>query len=93
MLLSPLAEREMNRETASHFQLRTRVNEAFLNSPYLALRSLHFEISDDVVVLRGAVPTFYLKQIAQAHAAQVSEPWRIVNEIEVTHNLPRAQDD
>jgi osmotically-inducible protein OsmY len=43
---------------------------------------------DGVLILRGSLPTFYLKQLAQTLAAQVEGVHQIDNRIEVS-SLPR----
>jgi osmotically-inducible protein OsmY len=53
------------------------------SSPYLALRNVTCEARDGVVVLRGCLPTYYLKQMAQAVITRVEGVGQIVNEIEV----------
>lgn len=56
---------------------------ALRNSPYLALRKITCACQNDVMTLRGCLPTYYLKQVAQAVVAQVDGVRQIVNEIEV----------
>ncbi len=51
MVSSPLAE--------------SRAATALQNSPIPALRKLVIEEDDDAVVIRGAVTSYYLKQLAQ----------------------------
>jgi osmotically-inducible protein OsmY len=42
----------------------------------------HFE--DGVLTLRGKLPSFYLKQLAQEAVREVHRVRRVINEIEVT---------
>ncbi len=56
---------------------------ALRNSPYLALRTVRCECQDGVLTLRGCLPTYYLKQVAQAVVARVEGVRQVVNEIEV----------
>ena len=49
---------------ASHLMLQ--VNEALRATGYLPLRDLHGCAVDGLVILRGTVPTYYLKQVAQS---------------------------
>jgi osmotically-inducible protein OsmY len=56
---------------------------ALRSSPYLALRNVACDGRDGVLTLRGCVPTYYLKQVAQAVVARVEGARLIVNEIEV----------
>jgi hypothetical protein len=56
---------------------------ALRSSPYLALRNVTCDGQDGVLVLRGCLPTYYLKQVAQAVVARVDGVGQIVNEVEV----------
>jgi osmotically-inducible protein OsmY len=56
---------------------------ALRNSPYLALRNIACECRDGMLTLRGCLPTYYLKQVAQAVVARVEGVRHVVNEIEV----------
>jgi hypothetical protein len=56
---------------------------ALCNSPYLALRNVACDCRDGVLTLRGCLPTYYLKQVAQAVAARVEGVRQVVNDIEV----------
>jgi hypothetical protein len=52
------------------------------SNPYLALKNVTCDYHDGVLTLRGCLPTYYLKQLAQeavGHPGGV----RVVNEIEV----------
>jgi osmotically-inducible protein OsmY len=50
---------------------------------YLALKNVTCEAREGALVLRGCLPSYYLKQMAQTAVAQVQGARRIVNEIEV----------
>jgi osmotically-inducible protein OsmY len=52
-------------------------------SAYLALRPLSCEFRAGVLTLRGRLPSYYLKQVAQAAVATVEGVERIDNQIEV----------
>ena len=56
---------------------------ALRNSPYLILRNVTCEYQEGVLTLRGCLPTYYLKQVAQAVVAPVDGVRQVVNEIEV----------
>jgi hypothetical protein len=51
---------------------------------YLALKNVSCEYRDGVLTLRGCLPTYYLKQVAQAAVGQLDGVRCIVNDIEVT---------
>jgi hypothetical protein len=46
------------------------LEETLRCSPYLDLRQLRCDVDCDNVVLRGTVPSYYLKQIAEAVATK-----------------------
>jgi osmotically-inducible protein OsmY len=50
---------------------------------YLALKNVSCEYFEGVLTLRGCVPSYYLKQMAQTAVARLDGVDRIVNEIEV----------
>jgi osmotically-inducible protein OsmY len=50
---------------------------------YLALKNLSCEYRDGALVLRGLLPTYYLKQLAQEAVAHVEGVARIENQIQV----------
>jgi osmotically-inducible protein OsmY len=52
-------------------------------SNYLALRRLQCEFRDGHLVLRGRVPTFYLKQMAQTLVRQLPQVQQIENRLDV----------
>ena len=53
------------------------------SNPYLALKNVSCDWLDGVLVLRGCLPTYYLKQVAQEVIAQVEGVQRIDNQIQV----------
>jgi CheY-like chemotaxis protein len=67
--------------------LRQDVSESAENRlrghPYLALRHLACSYHDGVLTLRGCLPTYYLKQLAQSAVAMIDGVKQINNEIEV----------
>jgi hypothetical protein len=52
-------------------------------NPYLALRNVGCDWLDGVLVLRGCLPSYYLKQIAQEAVASLEGVGRIDNQIQV----------
>ena len=58
-------------------------------SGYLALRDISCTCREEVVTLRGCLPTYYLKQIAQHVIAEIEGVCRIINQIEVQATLGR----
>jgi CheY-like chemotaxis protein len=55
---------------------------------YLPLRRITCEYHDGVLTLWGHLPTYYLKQIAQAAVAGIAGVVRIKNEIKVDGSIP-----
>ena len=53
------------------------------SNPYLALKNVSCDLLDGVLVLRGCLPTYYLKQIAQEAVASLEGVERIDNQIRV----------
>lgn len=53
------------------------------HSPYWSLRQLACEVEQGRVVVRGKVPSYYLKQVAQTLATQAVDKERLVSEITV----------
>jgi osmotically-inducible protein OsmY len=52
-------------------------------SSFLALRTIDCEYREGVLTLRGRLPTYYLKQVAQEVVAEVEGVERVSNSIEV----------
>ncbi len=63
--------------------LLERVQAALQHSPYLPLRNLKCYIHERVVILRGKVPTYYCKQLAQTLTAEIPGVDEVNNQIEV----------
>jgi hypothetical protein len=56
----------------------------FLHSnPYLVLKHISCDYLDGVLILRGCLPTYYLKQLAQETVADLDGVDRIDNQIQV----------
>jgi osmotically-inducible protein OsmY len=64
------------------------VSERLSNSPYFRLRTVWCDYHEGVLCLRGRVPTYYLKQVAQTIACQVEGVEECMNRIEVGPNSP-----
>jgi hypothetical protein len=58
-------------------------NERLRNSPYRPLRDVLCECDWGVLLLRGRLPSFYHKQLAQQAVAGVKGVSQIINQIEV----------
>jgi osmotically-inducible protein OsmY len=64
--------------------LRSAVLAGLQSSGYHVLRNIECEVRDSAVFLSGVVPTFFLKQMAQAVALRVDQVREVVNRVEVT---------
>jgi osmotically-inducible protein OsmY len=56
---------------------------------YLALKNVSCEYHEGILTLRGCLPSYYLKQMAQTAVARLDGVQRIVNEIEVVGSRGR----
>lgn len=63
--------------------LLEKVQDALHHSPYLPLRALTCYVHERVVILRGTVPTFYCKQLAQSLVAELPGVDEVNNQISV----------
>jgi len=68
---------------AGDHHLRERADVLLCGHPYLALRRISCECRDGRLISRGCVPSFYLKQIAQATVAKVDGVSEVENQLEV----------
>lgn len=59
------------------------VEQRLGSSGYLALRRVRCECDGDVLSLRGCVPSYFLKQVAQAIAGDTAGIRRVDNQIQV----------
>ena len=64
-------------------QLKQRVIEALRASGYRAMRNIDVTVAKGMVILRGRVPSYYLKQIAQTAARSVRGVYELCNELDV----------
>lgn len=63
--------------------LAAAVEACFRESPFLPLRSLTCEESRGQIVIRGRVPTRYLKQLACSLVGSVAGSRQVASEVEV----------
>jgi hypothetical protein len=71
------------RPSPEELRRQPRIITALRKSGHRALATLQCEISGSLAVLRGAVSSYYLKQLAQAAALQVDGVRKVENLIEV----------
>jgi hypothetical protein len=63
--------------------LKAVVAETLDHSGYSALSLVGCEVRGDAIILQGSVPTYYLKQLAQAFAQRVAGAKRVDNRLAV----------
>ena len=55
----------------------------FRNSSYSELRTIQCESRDDVLILRGQVSTFFMKQLAQERIRSIKGVNAVINDLQV----------
>ena len=74
---------------AALFQAIAEIAQAALRrSAYTELREVGCDYSGGILTLRGHVPTYHLKQLAQASVAEVPGVVEVHNQLEVTASRP-----
>ena len=68
--------------------LQAVAERALRSGPYPALKKLSCDYRGGVLVLRGCLPSYYLKQIAQEAVASLDGVGRIDNQIQVVPPAP-----
>jgi hypothetical protein len=63
--------------------IRELAERGLRGNPYPVLKNISCEVRDGVLVLRGCLPSYYLKQVAQAVLAHLAGVARIDNQIQV----------
>ena len=67
-----------------------RVGSALHRSPHLTGHTLHIEMRPGRIVLRGIVPSYYQKQVAQEVVRMVDGVERVDNQLEVDWTAKQA---
>jgi len=62
---------------------RAKVATKLAATGYAALRNIRCEARDDVLILSGVVPSYYMKQVAQTVSGKVDGINQIDNRLEV----------
>lgn len=74
----------MNRGGRFHsHQVAKLARDRLQNSPYTTVRNVSCHCEGGVVVLRGLLPSFYHKQLAQEALADLEGVTQVINETEV----------
>ena len=64
-------------------QVAAAARDRILHQPHLAAQRIWCELNEQTLFLYGQVPSFYIKQLAQAAVAGLDGVDQVVNEIEV----------
>ena len=71
-------------------ELNELAERCLRSNQYPALKNVTCNLLNGVLVLRGFVPTYFLKQIAQEAVCHLGEVMRIHNEIQVMAPVHRS---
>jgi len=63
-----------------------KARECLKMAPYPRVRNVSCEYRDGALVLRGQLPTFFQKQLAQEAVSRLDGVTQVVNQIEVVRN-------
>lgn len=75
----------------SQVSLKDLAERCLQRNPYLALKHISCHLLDGVLVLRGCLPTYYLKQLAQEALTDLNGVARIDNQIQVLTPIVRSR--
>jgi len=80
---------------SSHHATAEVAERKLRRSPYIELRLISCEVCEGVLTLRGRVPTYYLKQVAQYMVDGLPGVQKIDNDLEVvaSYDIQRAGRD
>ena len=81
-----LARDGSDRSDSASQRTLPEIRRRLCSAGYHVLREIECEYDDGVVVLRGRVSTYYLKQVAQAAVLRDPAIERVLNLIEVSSN-------
>ena len=73
----------MEATLSSPIDLAAAARGRLCNSPYMAIRSVSCDFENGVLLLRGRLPSFHHKQMAQEAMRLLAGVGQIVNAIEV----------
>jgi len=78
----------MKNTTFTRIDLREEVQNVLFRSPHFAGHNVQFELHGDEVLLKGIVPSYYQKQLAQESLRHLPGLKRIRNELQVVSRKP-----
>jgi hypothetical protein len=83
MQLQPALAFADRSEPIPELALQSQVRAALQSAGYRTLAGLDCRVVDGAIVLSGRVPSYYLKQVAQAVVLRLATAWRIDNCVSV----------
>jgi hypothetical protein len=79
-------DQQANQAVDGRWRALDDVRSCLESSNYVSIRKLDCQLEDDLLVIRGTVPSYYLKQLAQELVRRLGLPQRIVNLARVEDN-------
>jgi osmotically-inducible protein OsmY len=72
-----------NKESKKVEQITEAAKQLIVHQPHLSVQRIWCDFDDGRLILRGQVPSFYFKQLAQEAVSDMEGVEQVVNEIEV----------
>jgi hypothetical protein len=82
-IASPRFVDEFANPVLAPLEARKSAEDRLRHSEYLELRNISCDVHDGVLTLRGRVPSYHLKQLAQTLLAELAGILRLNNQLEV----------
>jgi hypothetical protein len=82
-LKMPYLVDESNNRAYVFWEMRRIAEDRFRHSGYLELRNVSCDFHEGVLTLRGRVPSYHLKQLAQAIVCELEGILELNNQLEV----------
>ena len=80
---SPRFVNERTSPVFAPLEARQSAEDRLRRSEYLELRNVSCDVQDGVLTLRGRVPSYHLKQLAQSLLGELAGIFRLNNQLEV----------
>ena len=80
---SPALSDESKNRAFAHWETRKTAEERLRHSDYLELRNVSCDFHEGVLTLRGRVPSYHLKQLAQSLLSELAGMLKLNNQLEV----------
>jgi hypothetical protein len=82
-LSAPYSTEESNNWAYRLWKMEKMAEDRLRNSAYLELRTISCDIHEGVITLRGRVPSYHLKQLAQALLHEIEGILELNNQLDV----------